>query len=237
MTIKLFKPQVIEYETTDILQTQMIQYTEDRINHYQNENGTCRLLLSGGKTPMEFYKKLGQNQATIWEEVELYQTDERYVINNQLSSNQYNISNSFGCLTMARIKSANFFNTTLELGDCVENYNEIIDSLETPFFDIAVIGIGVDGHIASLFPNGPYLKHLDDFALATVAPASLDTPIQRLSVSIETLLNAQEIFVVLLGYDKSAVLTELLEGTKSATEFPAKFLLSHPRLKIYSCFA
>jgi 6-phosphogluconolactonase/glucosamine-6-phosphate isomerase/deaminase len=78
------------------------------------------------------------------------------------------------------------------------------------------------------------LGHNKQRVISTTAPENLQTA-SRISLTIETILNSQKILVLLQGSKKSDVLAELLEGGKTASEFPAKFLLSHPDLNIFYC--
>jgi 6-phosphogluconolactonase len=123
----------------------------------------------------------------------------------------------------------------LEYDKCIENYREILDSLDEPFFDVCILSIGSDGHIASLFPNQEYLKHQEQTVIPTIATDDLPIP-RRVSLSLETILSSRKLLVILKGDGKNKVLEEMLEGTKPAIDFPAKFLLAHPHLYIYTCF-
>jgi 6-phosphogluconolactonase len=237
--VQIYKPKVIEFESHEIMQRQVADIIEDRLNLAYLNKGVGRVLLSGGSTPLPVYKKLAHSHTLDWQEIELYQSDERYVKANNPLSNQYNIKECFGD-KINNMRAAYFMRTDLDSVDAsVEYYNDIIGSLDGVLFDVAVLGIGEDGHLASLFPKqGKYvLDGEEEFVMSTKANTNAGHKVEdRISLSIETILNAEEINVILSGENKHKVLTELLEGEKKAVDFPAKFLLSHPNVNIYCCF-
>jgi 6-phosphogluconolactonase len=231
MNTKLFKPLVIEFEDKETLYRTITDTAEELIINSINENGNCRLLLAGGTSPLPIYKSLSQSPAIVWSEVEIFQSDERLVETDTAQSNQFQISNALGQDIIRETYATHFFDTkSQELA--LEKYNEVIDSLDDVLFDVAILGIGSDGHIASLFPEGNYLKHLDTHCVATIAPKEFEIS-SRVSLSIESILSTKQIVVIILGEKKSELLSELLEGQLSASKFPAKFLLSHPQVSIY----
>jgi 6-phosphogluconolactonase len=230
--MQIYRPQVLFFETNTLLFNHATIYISDIILDYTGNEGNVKLALSGGNTPTQLYKNLALNPIIPWNMVELYQVDERYVVHDDSQSNQRLIVDSFGESTINLMKSINFFDTTLQLEQTVEQYNEILDSLDGELFDITVLGIGEDGHIASLFPKGQYLSHMENKSISTKAPKNYEVE-QRLSITVESILSSETIIVLLVGQSKSAIIKELLEGVKSASEFPAKFLLSHPNVHIF----
>ena len=118
----------------------------------------------------------------------------------------------------------------------IKEYSEKLDTLDGSFFDFTVLGIGQDGHIASLFPGGKYLKHQEETVIQTSAPRDFAVG-KRISLTVESILSSSEILIMLVGENKQEALQEMLEGEKPATQFPAKFLLAHPNVRIYCCFA
>lgn len=234
--IELYKPVVLEFESTDTLYRHACDYIEEKLVVSQSEKGVARLLLSGGQTPMPVYEKLGQSSIINWGGVELYQTDERYVSKELPDSNQNTISKYLTEDVIEELKEVHFFNASLPVEQAIADYNERIEALDDVFFDQTVLGIGEDGHIASLFPSSNDLKVKPEvFAIPTLAPENYDIR-ERLSLTIDTILNSEDILVLLVGERKINVLTELLEGNLPAIDFPAKSLLAHPKVKILCYF-
>jgi|GEM_PF-645165 len=232
--IILYKPTLTEFETTDSLYRFLANSLEEKILTYEAEHGVVRLLLAGGQTPLPLYKYLGQKSSTPWDSVEIYQSDERFIDTISNDSNQKLIAGSLGQDTLELCRSVNFFQTDSTIEASLEDYQERLESLDGVWFDLAIIGIGPDGHFASLFPGGDYLRHQEVGVLATTAPDSMPIT-ERLSLTIESVLNTREIIVILSTPEKELVLSELMEGSLRASQFPAKFLLTHPKVRIYFC--
>ncbi len=230
--MQIYQPKITQFETKEVLYTKSAEVVLDTIMDSISDNGLSRISLSGGSSPLPLYKLLGSNHNFDWHNVELYQSDERYIDSNSSKSNKKNIIENFSQETLGQLKNYFFINTSIPFAESVQNYNEVIDSLDGVFFDISIVGIGTDGHIASLFPNSEYLKHNDDFVIATKAPKQFDIE-DRISLTVETILNSKKILILLIGESKKEIISELLEGQKSVKEFPAKFLLSHPNLHIF----
>lgn len=83
---------------------------------------------------------------------------------------------------------------------------------ETPDFDVVFLGVGDDGHTASLFPGGPYLMDWSTHLIETVSPKA---PAKRVSLSPKSILNAQQIVVIIDGANKKPIVEKILKGDKS----------------------
>lgn len=229
--MEIYKPNVVDFETPQYLYKQAQDLLVDKILDTLTEESVFRMALSGGKTPLPLYQELAKNPIVNWDRLEIYQTDERCVDSGSIESNQFHFRQAFEDIIPV-IKEFNMFDMDLEIDETVNIYSQKIEALEEPFFDLTILGVGRDGHIASLFPKGEYLKHLPNRVLKTVAPTEFAVA-KRLSLSIETILNSKEILILVTGSEKIATVQELLDGKLSASEFPAKFLLAHPKLTIY----
>ncbi|MFB6225158.1 MAG: 6-phosphogluconolactonase, partial [Candidatus Paceibacteria bacterium] len=96
-----------------------------------------------------------------------------------------------------------------------------------------VLGIGDDGHFASLFPHGMYWEHnVQARTVISQAPEHMDVT-ERLSLSPHVILQSSYIVVLLKGKNKQSVVEELARGEQSITDFPARILLQHPRCSIW----
>lgn len=226
---------VTEFETTKQLYMKAEELFVDRVLGAVGETGVGRVAFSGGTTPLPLYSRLSQNPVIDWEKIEIFQTDERYVPANSLDSNQFQITQCLGPAAM-EARELNFFNTLLPINMTVKDYSEKLEVLDGPYFDFTVLGIGSDGHIASLFPGGKYLRHQSTSVIETVAPREFSVA-KRVSLTLESILNSHEILILLIGENKSGILLEMLEGEIKASDFPAKFLLAHPNVKIYQCLS
>jgi 6-phosphogluconolactonase len=234
MTTQIYKPTLVEFETENYLYRHCTDLVEDKIINTVADNGLIRMLISGGNTPIPLYQDLSQSSIIDWQSVELYLTDERFVSWQDKDSNQKAIRDAFGQDVMAEFREVNFIDTSLSINQSILDYEEKLDSLDGIWFDLAVVGIGTDGHIASLFPGGDYLQHQKHSVISTQAPAEFPVR-ERVSLTLESILNSREILVVINGEQKATVINEFLEGRQSITNFPAKFLLTHPNVKVFYC--
>ncbi len=235
MSTQLYKPFVTEFESRDQFLNLSTNVIESIILENQTNLGIARVALAGGKTPLPIYSKLSRSGAIDWANLEVFITDERNVSNTDEKSNSYQIKKSLGQEVIENLYEFHEFRTDLLKDECLRDYQVKLDSLDDIWFELCVLGIGSDGHIASLFADTPYLRHQENGAIATLAPREYEIP-ARYSLTIESILNSREIVVLLEGHNKMQVLTELLEGKLLASQYPAKFLLSHPKVHIYTCF-
>jgi len=166
-----------------------------------------KIALSGGTTPTPLYKQLPQSAI-------YYQVDERYVPAEDKDSNQKMIHDTFA--------PQNFhnFNTNLPIEECLKKYEEELPEN----FDLIILGIGEDGHFASLFP------HQNPQGKVAHTQTTTHAIKDRLTLTAETILKSKAILVLLKN--KPTVLEELKNPTKSSEEFPALKLLNHPNLNI-----
>lgn len=232
--MNLYKPTFTSFETDE----QMIKAACDLcVNHLLEvfgDYGSARVALSGGKTPLPLYVKLFAHPMIDLDKIEVYQTDERFVSPENDQSNQKNFLEAIG-------ESASYLHNYYPISifetpeKTAEKYNEVINSLDEPEFDLCVLGIGEDGHFASLFPNGKYLSNDIDNVIQTKATGN-NPILERISLSPKPILQSQIILILLSGETKKHIVPEILSGKKSALEFPAKFLLQNPNVYIFESF-
>lgn len=231
--MEVYKPILTTFESDEKMYENATIIAVNQILNIIGEKGSARIALSGGKTPIPLYQKLFSNPFIEPELIELYQTDERFVPNDSDESNQKHILDSIG-ENKHYFKSINLINTALPINESISSYNEIIDSLDDVLFDLTILGIGSDGHFASLFPQGDYLNGFQPHVIHTIAKGFKTK--NRISISINDILKSDMILVLLSGESKRHIVPELLEGSKVSLDFPAKFLLCHPNVTILESF-
>ena len=91
-----------------------------------------------------------------------------------------------------------------------------------PKFDLILLGMGADGHTASLFPGAPALQESEKWVVSTRAKAE---PPVRLTLTMPVILKASSVYFLIAGNDKAEVLRTIWEGEESAGQYPAARVL------------
>lgn len=182
--------------------------------------GFFTVALSGGRTPIDFYKLLSAGGKELpWAKIHLFLADERFVPANDDESNYRLVRECL--LNHVNIPKNNVHRidteeATLEMA--AEIYEEEIRNFfgiegdPIPEFDLIMLGIGEDGHTASLFPGAPSLKEEKRLAIPVIAEKS---PHKRISLTLPVLTNAQRIMFLVTGSEKAGIVREIVEESES----------------------
>lgn len=184
--------------------------------------------LSGGKTPYPIYKNLFKIDID-WKNVNLISIDERFLSENSPYSNWRKIKESIGEKILSKI------NSDIKIDYYENDIKKSISTFQKKLHDkinISILGIGEDGHFASLFPNNAYLTETTPNVIKTEAPDYLDIK-ERISLSSRYIMDSDYIILVLRGENKKNTLNKLFDQDKNFKEFPAKILLEHKSLEIH----
>ncbi|MBI2815959.1 MAG: 6-phosphogluconolactonase [Acidobacteria bacterium] len=171
------------------------------------------LVMAGGNTPESLYNALASEfrEAIPWERVVLFWGDERYVPPDDPRSN-------FGMaerilLRRVRIPAGNIHAMPTEFPDPDEAARVYEATLRDRFpaplprFDLVLLGMGEDGHTASLFPGSPVLNERECWVAAVRAPAQ---PPVRLTLTLPVLNNASCIYFLVAGANKAPTMLSAL---------------------------
>jgi len=176
--------------------------------------------LSGGKTPIDFYKILSAGGKELpWAKIHLFLADERFVPATDKESNYRLVRECL--LNHVDIPKNNVHRidteeATLEMA--AEKYEEEIRNFfgiegeRIPEFDLIMLGIGEDGHTASLFPGAPSLMEEKRVAIPVITEKA---PHKRISLTLPVLANAQRIMFLVTGSEKSGIVREIVEESES----------------------
>lgn len=203
----------------------VFQALNDDLEHQEN----ALLVVSGGSTPVPFFKALAAKPLP-WERVEITLADERWVDEQSDDSNAKLVREH---LLQGAAAAAHFEPLTSEAGTPEEGVSDVSEcalSLSWPASAV-ILGMGGDGHTASLFPDSLELG----LALATEEPlVAVRTPSQpqpRITFSADRLHQARRHILHITGDDKRAVLAKALSGD-DMRQLPIRAFLSCP-LAIY----
>jgi 6-phosphogluconolactonase len=169
--------------------------------------GRFRVALAGGSTPRALYPQLVTG--IDWTRTDVFLGDERVVPPDDPQSNYRMVRETL--LEPARVPAANVFRWRTEASDrdaAARAYEQALRARDAPpLLDLALLGLGPDGHTASLFPATAALAVEDRLAVAVDVPA-LGT--QRLTLTYPALLGAAEVLFLVTGRDKRTALAEVL---------------------------
>ena len=177
--------------------------------------GAYKVALSGGRGPRGLYRALEARRGDLdWGRVELYWVDERWV---EPQSPESNYGEARRLWLDAWTASAGpvchpMFRADLEPEAAADAYSALLSARvgrPWPVFDLALLGMGPDGHTASLFPGQPSLDERLRACLAVRQPASGQ---QRLTLTLPALNAARRCVFVLAGAEKAALLKRVLAG-------------------------
>ncbi len=227
----IYKPKLNHHEDEmimiDSIKNYFLNYAEDAIYN----TGTFRVAVAGGNTPKLLYTELAKLNLD-WSNIEFYQVDERFIDPSSDKSNQKMILKT---VDEAIDKGLDLYPIVIKdtIEETVNAYNTEVSLLDAPIFDLIILGAGLDGHIASLFPNGNYLNGETDNVIIT-STNNYDVK-ERISLSLNTILNSKNIFVYITGEEKYSIIEESFYGNKRASDFPIKFLFAHPEVQFFYC--
>ncbi|WP_019674296.1 6-phosphogluconolactonase [Arsukibacterium perlucidum] len=204
------------------------------LNEAISSRGRAYLVVSGGRTPTALFNALSQAELA-WQKVTVLLADERFVPVDAADSNERLVKAN---LLQANAAVAEFISLYADAATAEDAVATILPRIaDLPAFDAVILGMGEDGHTASLFPCSAELNT----GLAVDAPAVLavnptTAPYQRISLSLPRLLNAGQIFIHLVGQNKLDVLNQAQAGT-DVTSMPIRAILQQPDTDVAVMYA
>lgn len=185
------------------------------------------IMLSGGSTPLVIYKKIAENPFSVDSKAVITYSDERLVPSDDNDNNYHQTEKMLRAL---KIKENNVIRVQTELGhaEATEAFHDDLSNLlSTGSLPLGFLGMGTDGHTASLFTLKNVDEGEDKFAIAVTK----EKPPHRVSVSKKLLDQCDKIIVLLTGVEKQAILKVLIENPDS---IPAgKALKDHPHVEVW----
>jgi len=174
------------------------------------------LTLAGGSTPRGGYEQLAERPDLPWGEVEVFFGDERAVPPDHPESNYRMVQESL--LSRVPLSAGRIHRMEADLPDreaAARRYERILpDSL-----DLLVLGIGSDGHTASIFPDGEPVRERSRRVMRAEGPSP---PRERLTITSPVILGARRIFVLARGTGKASAVRRALEGPLDPVRCPAQ---------------
>jgi 6-phosphogluconolactonase len=192
------------------------------------------LVLAGGNTPRELYGVLAEDSGSKlnWNNVHLFWGDERYVPHDHPQSNYRMVRETL--IDKIPIPTQNVHPMPTNYSDPEEAARIYEKDLRDYFrsqsagFDLMILGVGTDGHTASIFPAPNALR---EYQRWVVPSSSRSEPKQRLTLTLPALSNAEQIFFMVSGLDKAQVMRDVLAGANKMN-CPAAILLQTTKASV-----
>jgi 6-phosphogluconolactonase len=198
------------------------------LKHAVDTKGTFDVALSGGSTPKALFALLADNSKIPWEKVRFFWGDERHVPPDHPDSN-YRMAHE-SLLSKIGVRPDQVFRIPAENPDAAQaasNYEQSLRGAfqpsgeEPPQFDLVMLGIGSEGHTASLFPG---TKALDEDGRWVVSNWVGKLYTQRITLTARVLNNAALTMFMVAGDDKALALKGILEGPYEPAQLPAQLI-------------
>jgi len=216
--------------TLEELIAEIALYVKSIFNESVKKRGEFRIALSGGSS-MDVFAKAFLNKDAMssmdWSKWQVFWADERWLAPTNEDSNYFRSKSVFLDYAGIPSKQIHPYETTLKPPDSALAYEEEIRNIfgsnldEIPRFDLIVLGIGEDGHTASLFPNHPILEEKE--RLVSYLVDSPKPPLVRMTFSLPLINNAHHIAFVASGSEKKMILKELVKNNLPIN-LPAKMV-------------
>jgi len=211
------------YDSIELLAEAVCQRILEAADKAISRKGLFRIVLAGGTAPVKTYQLLATKQAN-WSQWHIYHGDERCLPIDDAERNSWVAEQSW--LDLVRIPKTQIYNIPAELGakQAAEKYTDIV--AEAGRFDLVILGMGEDGHTASLFPG--HIHNEEELIHAVLD--SPKPPAARVTMSAKTLANTEELIFVVSG-DKHEALT----AWKNQIDIPVTNICSESEIDVLMC--
>jgi len=194
--------------------------------------GAFKVALSGGSTPRGLYSLLASDatlrEQIAWKNVHVFWSDERHVPPDHTESN-FRMAHE-ALLAHVPIEPSHVWRMKGEYADASKAADEYEQNLrqvfnpvagEMPRFDLVLLGLGDDGHTASLFPGTAALKERKRLVVANWVPK---LNVHRLTLTAPVLNNASCVIFLVQGAGKAAALKRIIEAPSTPEQLPAQLI-------------
>lgn len=219
-------PSVTAYPALQELHAAAADAFCDLVNQAVGERNRCSIVLSGGSTPRVLYEMLAQRDLP-WDRIHWFWGDERNVPHNDEQSNYLMVRRAL--LDHVPIPSENVHPVPINVSDPASAASEyeatIVEQFgggEFPDWDLVLLGMGDDGHTASLFPHTAALKETDRRFVENWVEKFESF---RYTLTAPAINSGRQIWFLVSGAGKREALTSVLSRTETPEEYPSQLIL------------
>jgi 6-phosphogluconolactonase len=208
------------------------QYFVEMASEAAEAHGRARIAISGGATPRAAFELLADPSQPWrlrmpWERLELYWVDERCVPPGHADSNYRMTREALLDRVPLRLAQIHRMEGELEPEAAAARYESELrntfrlEGAESPRFDLVSLGLGSDGHTASLFPYTQAIHEMSRLVAANQVPQS---DAWRITLTWPVINHARSVFFLVSGEDKAAILRQVLTGPRDPERLPSQLI-------------
>lgn len=214
------------FQTLDETIQELVKQISVVIQQVNAKKGSCSIALAGGNTPKPLYQALS-SQRLDWDAVRLTLTDERWLDVSHDDSNENMIRKE---LMQNQANKCQFIGLKNSAMSPEQGIKDVQASLTQKIgeLDIVILGMGEDGHFASIFPAMNNTTELLDFNNHNICDAALPAGKEpRMSLTLAYILKASNIYLFITGEKKKKIIAEILSNQTNNTheQYPISALL------------
>ncbi|KAM7487512.1 hypothetical protein LguiB_024996 [Lonicera macranthoides] len=224
------------HESLDELRTDLAEYIAEISEACVKERGIFAIALSGGSL-VDLMSKLCEapyNKTVDWAKWYIFWVDERAVAKNHADSNYKLAKDNFLSKLPIIPSHVHSIKDSVSAEEAADEYEFVIRQLvksrivgvsevsDCPKFDLILLGLGPDGHVASLFPNHPVLEVKEEWV--TFITDSPKPPPERITFTLPVINSASNVAVVATGGTKAEAVYSAIGGGSDTPSVPAKMV-------------
>jgi len=230
--------QIKEFDTLDRLSARAAENIMELANAGVSERGFFTMALSGGNSPRQIYGQLGERpfkDKMPWDRTFIFWGDDRYIPHDDRESNYQMAYRAM--LSKINIPQENIFRIPTEVPPIEEAavlYERVIRKVfvklgaidkekKLPVFDLVILGVGKDGHTASLFPGHKAVNEKEEWVTFVKAHARV-TLRGRITLTLPVINAARNIMFIISGEGKGGIIKEILSDKKGGSAYPATMI-------------
>ena len=229
------KEQILIYNNSDILFDSVAKLISEMIISTVKEKEQFNIALSGGSTPEQLYKSLLKEpfiNSIPWHMINFFFSDERYLPENDEDTNYMLAEKHLFSQLSEHMLSVFTINNYVETIDKAAKEYEIIlkQVVKNACFDLILLGVGNDGHVASLFPDNEVLEEKEKLVSKVFYNDANITP-HRITMTYSLINKAKNVLMLVSGDNKKDIVTDILsDKSRLELKYPANRLQPEGKL-------
>jgi len=201
-------------------------WLEERIVKAISERGIAIVGLSGGSTPGPIYERLGQSTKIDFSKLYVFSVDERHIADTEKDSNTHLVRSTL--LKAGKMTESNFVHpdTSLPVEQTITDYDEQLKKLFSKGVpDVVCLGLGPDGHLASLFPPVDIAAASGSDKLVLHTTTEKFAVFDRITINLTAIRKGREHVFFMKGADKLKVWNEMISQPGQHGRWPAQTVI------------